>query len=96
MEDQSMLIQASASPAQTFAGKIKNPALIENVFFFTRTWAWNIYKFIFVWILNEMSFYKISDYAEQAEQKSLYKPWLWIPWMPEVFSLTSGEERQSE
>ena len=26
-------IQASVTPAQTFAGKIKNPAVVENVFF---------------------------------------------------------------
>ena len=35
-----------------------------------------MYKFVFVWIVNEMTFNNISDYAERAEQKSLHKPWL--------------------
>ena len=72
-------IQASVTPAQTFAEK--KTARVENVFFFvTRTWARNINKFILVWIVNEMTFplgsTKISDYAERAEPtlcKNLFK-----------------------
>ena len=71
--------KASVYPSFCYSGsnfrrKKLIPAVVENVFFFfffIRTWGWNINKFIFVWIVNEMTFCKVSDYAERTEQKSL-------------------------
>ena len=71
MEDQSP--DQSVCPSFCCSGsnfrwkKIKNPAVVKKVFS-TRTWGWNIYKFIFAGIVNEMTFCQISDYATRAEQ----------------------------
>ena len=81
-------------PGTNFHGKKWKTLRSSKLYFFViRTWARNIYKFILIWIVNEMTFYgyilllgstKISDYPEQANpaashtlQKSLEKSWLW-------------------
>ena len=61
------------------AEKIKNPAVVKNVFFFlleleVGTYI-NLYSFESSMKWDQVTFCKISDYAEQAEQKSLHKPW---------------------
>ena len=65
-----LLLRPKLSPE-----KIKKPSGSRKcVFFFTRTWGWNMYIFIFIWIVNEMTFCKISDYAERAEKNLFTNP----------------------
>ena len=49
-----------------------NPGSSKMFLFFARTWAPNIEKFIFVWIVNEMTLY--GYFHLQGQQKSLITP----------------------
>ena len=69
-------IQASVTPAQTFAGRKLKTQRSSKMFFFSRTWARNIYKFVFVWIVNWTIFQGYFFLQTHALQKSFQKPWL--------------------